>query len=209
MSQQKPYNDESVCYNATPSPFCFYGEPVWQDKKEFIAMTHKERIFKAIRGEMADCIPYAPRLELWHNANALAQTLPERHRGKSRDQICRSEGWALHNAVPDFANQPEPDASLHRPVGIFALREQVVRAVFSPKMEIRVQRDEGRTTVEYHTPRGVVRTAMVYSEEMKKADISSSWIAEHIIKKREDYAIVACIFENADLVPRYEEFRQL
>jgi methylmalonyl-CoA mutase cobalamin-binding domain/chain len=171
-------------------------------------MTHKERILKVIRGEMADRIPYVPRLDLWHNANALAQTLPERHRGKSPDSICRDEGWALHKAVPDFANQPEPDAMLHRALGIFSLREQVLRVVFSPKVEIRVIREAERTTVEYHTPRGVVRTASVYSEEMKKAGISIPWIAEHAIKKQEDYAIVACLFENMDLTPHYEEFRQ-
>ena len=129
--------------------------------------------------------------------------------GKSPDEICRDEGWALHKAVPDFANEPEPDAMLHRALGLFALREQVFRVVFSPKVEIRVQREEGRTTVEYHTPKGIVRTATVYNEEMKRAGISIPWIAEHAIKKREDYAIVACLFENADLVPRYEEFRRL
>jgi methanogenic corrinoid protein MtbC1 len=171
-------------------------------------MTHRERILKAIRGEMADRIPYVPRLDLWHNANALARTLPERHRGKGPDAICRDEGWALHKAVPDFANQPEPDAMLHRALGIFSLREQVVRVVFSPRVEISVRREEGRTTVEYHTPKGVVRTVTVYSEEMKKAGISIPWIAEHVIKRREDYAIVACLFENADLTPRYEAFGQ-
>ncbi|MHB8907645.1 MAG: cobalamin-dependent protein [Syntrophales bacterium] len=172
-------------------------------------MTHKERILKAIRGEVADRLPYVPRLDLWHNANALAQTLPERHRGKGPDEICRAEGWTLHKAVPDFANQPEPDAMLHRALGLFSLREQVVRVVFSPKVEIRVQREEGHTTVEYHTPRGVVQTVAVYSEEMKKAGISIPWIAEHAIKKREDYAIVASLFEHVDLVPRYEAFERL
>jgi hypothetical protein len=127
-------------------------------------MTHKERFLKVLRGEVADCIPYVPRLDLWHNANSLADTLPERHRGKSPDQISRAEGWALHKAVPDFANQPKPDAMLHRALGIFGLREQVVRCVFSSKVDIRIQRDEGRTTIEYHTPRGVVRTVTAYSE---------------------------------------------
>ena len=172
-------------------------------------MTHKERILKTIRGEMADRLPYVPRLDLWHNANALANTLPERHRGKDPDEICRAEGWALHKAVPDFANEPDPDAMLHRALGIFTLQEQVVRVVFSPKVEIRVKREGGRTAIEYLTPRGAVRTVSVYSEEMKKAGISIPWIAEHAIKKREDYDVVACLFENVDLVPHYEEFERL
>ncbi len=45
-------------------------------------MTHKERFLTVIRGEMADRIPYVPRLDLWHNANALAQTLPETPAGE-------------------------------------------------------------------------------------------------------------------------------
>jgi methanogenic corrinoid protein MtbC1 len=159
---------------------------------------------------MADRLPYVPRLDLWHNANALAHTLPEKHRGKGPDEICRAEGWALHKAVPDFANQPDPDAMLHRALGIFALREQVVRVSFSPKVEVRVQREGGgRTAIEYHTPRGVVRTVSVYSEEMKKAGISIPWIAEHAIKKREDYDVVACLFEHAELAPCYGEFERL
>ena len=85
-------------------------------------MTHKERILKTNRGEMADRLPYVPRLDLWHNANALAKTLPEWHRGKGPDEICRAEGWALHKAVPDFANEPDPDVMLHRARGIFALQ---------------------------------------------------------------------------------------
>jgi methanogenic corrinoid protein MtbC1 len=172
-------------------------------------MTQIERIRKAIRGEMADRIPFAPRLDLWHNANALAQTLPERHRGKSPDQICRDEGWALHKAVPDFANEPDPDAMLHRALGIYALREQVFRISFSPRVGINVQREGGRTTIEYHTPRGVARTVSVYSEEMKKAGISIPWVAEHAIKKREDYAILASLFEHLELVPFYGEFERL
>ena len=87
-------------------------------------MNSKERILKVVSGDMVDCIPYTPRLDLWHNANALAQTLPERHKGKGPDQICRTEGWTLHKVVPDFTSQPDPDAMLHRALGVFALREQ-------------------------------------------------------------------------------------
>ena len=72
-----------------------------------------------------------------------------------------------------------------------------------------MQREGGRTAIEYLTPRGAVRTVSVYSEEMKKAGISIPWIAEHAIKKREDYDVVACLFENVDLVPHYEEFERL
>ncbi len=41
-----------------------------------MTVTYKERILKAIRGEMADRLAFAPRLDLWHSADARAGTLP-------------------------------------------------------------------------------------------------------------------------------------
>jgi len=34
-------------------------------------MTHKQRMLMAVQGEMPDHIPYAPRIDLWYNANSL------------------------------------------------------------------------------------------------------------------------------------------
>ena len=41
-------------------------------------MTHRERLLKVARGEMVDAIPWIPRIDLWHNAHAMAGTLPEK-----------------------------------------------------------------------------------------------------------------------------------
>jgi len=46
----------------------------------------------AVRGELPDCIPYAPRIDLWFNANSLKGTLPPRHERKTSDEIALSEG---------------------------------------------------------------------------------------------------------------------
>ena len=66
--------------------------------------THKERILAAMRGEMVDVIPFAPRLDLWWLANSLGGTLPEQYREMTHDQIARANGWALYKMVPDFAS---------------------------------------------------------------------------------------------------------
>ncbi len=39
-------------------------------------MTHKERMLASLRGEAMDSIAWAPRLDLWYNANRRAGTLP-------------------------------------------------------------------------------------------------------------------------------------
>jgi len=59
-------------------------------------MTHRGRILKVARGEMVDKIPFVPGLDLWYNAKSLAGTLPERHKGRTQDEIPRAEGCPLH-----------------------------------------------------------------------------------------------------------------
>ncbi|MGD8713998.1 MAG: hypothetical protein PVG70_05595 [Desulfobacterales bacterium] len=48
-------------------------------------MTHRERLLSVARGEMVDTLPWIPRIDLWHNANVMAGTLPQRYRRRSPD----------------------------------------------------------------------------------------------------------------------------
>jgi len=169
-------------------------------------MTYKERMLKAARGEMPDLLPYIPRIDLWHAANFRAGTLPAQHRGRTAYEISRAEGWGLMTASVDFTYQFSPDALLHRALGTYALKEQVFKFVFSPRVDIRVKEEGDRTFVEYHTPKGMVRTCKVYSEEMRRGGVSIHWVEDHLIKKPEDYRVAACLFENIDLVPHYDSF---
>ncbi len=38
-------------------------------------MTHRARLLKVASGEMVEVIPWIPRIDLWHNAHAVAQGL--------------------------------------------------------------------------------------------------------------------------------------
>ena len=49
-------------------------------------MTHKQHMLATLRGEPTHAIPYAPRLDLWYNANKLAGTLPAKYK---RRQVSR------------------------------------------------------------------------------------------------------------------------
>lgn len=102
-------------------------------------LTHKQRILMAARGEMPDILPYVPRIDLWYNANSLAGTLPERHKGRTQDEISRAEGWALHKIAPQFLNVRRPEDSLHRAIGVYSLKETVYTYRFSPEIEIQVK----------------------------------------------------------------------
>jgi corrinoid protein of di/trimethylamine methyltransferase len=65
-----------------------------------------------------------------------------------------------------------------------------------------------RTHVQYHTPLGMVSTTTLYTDEMRKAGVTFSWIDEHIIKNPEDYRVVGYIFENLEVIPNYDGFIQ-
>jgi hypothetical protein len=171
-------------------------------------MTHRERLLKAYRGKMVDTLPYAPRIDLWYQANSRRGTLPDRHRGRSAYEISRAEGWAIHAGVANFTDQPDPDAMLHSAIGIHALKQQVFRFVFSPQVGIVVKHEGDRTIIEYHTSVGMAQTSFVHTEEMKTSGISTPWVDERIIKKPEDYGIVANLFENIDVVPHFDDFIQ-
>ncbi len=174
-------------------------------------MTHKDRILKVARGEMVDKIPYVPRLDLWHNANARAGTLPERHQGRSADEIARAEGWALHKIVPEFDKPAKPEDTLHRGIGLYRLKEYLFDFEFSADVDIEV-RDESNpeeemTRVGYHTPVGRVEVVHGYTKEMREAGASISLVKEDAIKGPEDYKVLAHIFGNLKLTPSYEGFK--
>lgn len=170
-------------------------------------MTHRQRLRAAVRGEMPDHIPYAPRIDLWHNANSLNGTLPKRHRGKTRDQIALSEGWALHKVVADHLNQPHPDAMLHRALGVHFMKEYVVHFTFTDRVKIDVERAGDRTRVRYTTAKGAITTRTVYSREMRRSGTSVPWIEEHAVKSPDDLKVLAHLFENMDVTARYEPFK--
>ncbi len=169
--------------------------------------THKQRILAALKGEMPDTLPYVPRIDLWYNANVAFDTLPKQHKGRTQDEISRAQGWALHKIVPEFLKVDKPDDMLHRALGLYCLKEMVFDLKFSPTIDIEVKRQGDYTTVLYHTPVGSVSTKTMYSDEMRRAGASITWIEEHVIKRPEDYKVVGYLFENLTLVPSFERFR--
>ena len=169
--------------------------------------THKQRILTALKGEMPDTLPYVPRIDLWYNANLAFDTLPVQHKGRTQDEISRAQGWALHKIVPEFLKVDKPEDTLHRALGLYRLKEMVFDFRFSPAVDIEVRREGDYTTVLYHTPVGSVSTKTMYSDEMRRAGASITWIEEHVIKRPEDYKVVGYLFENIELVPSFERFR--
>ena len=169
------------------------------------AVTHKERMRVAIRGEPSDRIPWAPRLDLWHNANQRAGTLPEKYRNASLRDLVDDLGMGYHAVVPNFRDLRSPHDDVDRALGIYNLRTMPYQTVLeNVKRTVRVEGD--RTLVDYQTPCGTVQTVTLYDEAMRKAGISITHVESHAFKGERDYAALGHIFENARVVPQYEGF---
>ncbi len=165
-------------------------------------MNHKAGMLAAIRGEPTDCIPWAPRLDLWYKANARAGTLPEEHRNSSLVEIVDELGMGLHAVVPDFRDLRGVEDDVDRGLGIYNLKSMPYRTVLeNVARSVRVEGD--RTFVEYATPAGSVRTTVLYDEGMRKAGVTITHVEERAFKGVRDYPALGHIFENARVEANY------
>lgn len=171
-------------------------------------MTHKERMLLAMRGEMPDVLPYAPRFDLWYKANKYKGTLPKEFREKSPEDIARSEGWALHRVVPELLDVEREEDNLYRALGLYSLKECGYEIRFSKNVMVKAERSEASLKVEYQTSRGVITTKETLTEEMRQAGATITWIEERAIKRKEDYEILAHLFDEVQVVPSYERYRK-
>ncbi len=169
-------------------------------------MTPKERMLRAARGEWADILPWVPRIDLWYNANSLQGTLPAKYRrGVTLDEIADDIGGGYHKIVPDFLNARSPEDTIDRGLGIFRLKGMPYRAELAG-VEREVKKEGNATFVTYHTPLGSISCKILYTEEMRRAGVSITWISEHVIKDPQDYKIVGYIFKNIKVIPDYENY---
>jgi len=164
-------------------------------------MTHRERILAAIRGERPDRLPWVPRLEFWHRAAVRQGTLPPDLRSLSLEEITERLGVGCYSSVPDFTDATRSDAMLDRGLGIFHLPVLPYRVTLQD-VERRVVRSGRETVVEYHTPRGTLRTATVFTEEMLDAGASISWIVEHALREPGDFDVAGHIFSHLKVEPQ-------
>jgi uroporphyrinogen-III decarboxylase len=169
-------------------------------------MTHKERMLRAARGEWADRLPFAPRLDLWYNAQASRGTLPPRYRNLSTREIADDLGVGYHAVNPEFRRVRSVDDRTDRPLGLYSLWGYPYRVILTDVD--RIVRTEGDFIhVEYRTPVGSVSSTVSYTAEMRESGASVAWIDEPVIKTVADYRVVGHIFRHARLTPDYDSYR--
>ena len=172
----------------------------------FLRMDPRERMLKAARGEWTDQLPWAPRIDLWYNANSSSRNLPATlSQEATLDEVADLIGGAYHKIVPEFLNVRAPEDNIDRALGVYRLRGMAYRPELTG-VEREVRKEGDVTEVTYHTPVGSVSCKTLYSEEMRRAGASITWITEHLIKEPKDYKVVGYIFKNIKVFPDYENY---
>ena len=163
-------------------------------------------MLRAARGEWADQLPWVPRIDLWHNSNSMRGTLPPPfEQDATLDEIADFIGGGYHKIVPEFLRVRSPEDNIDRGLGVYRLRGMAYRPELSG-VERDIRREGNTTTVTYHTPVGSVSCRILYTEEMKRAGASITWISEPVIKEPKDYRVVGYIFKNIRILPDYGNY---
>jgi methylmalonyl-CoA mutase cobalamin-binding domain/chain len=169
--------------------------------------THNERMMATLRGNQADRLTFAPRLELWYLANATAGTLPPQHAGRAMNEIARAEGWPVYWRFADDQLSPEVQPKyLHRGIGLYGSRDTLYDFILPADVEVRTRRAGGFLDVEYHTPLGMVSTRCQYDIAAQKRGITDPALVRHLIRSPDDYGPAGYLFEHLRLVPNYSRF---
>ena len=178
-----------------------------QSTEFLMAANHKQNMLDAIAGKPTDRLPWAPRLDLWHNANKLAGTLPDRYRDASLIELVDDLDMGYHAIVPDFRDLRNPEDDIDRALGVYNLWTMPCRTIFeNVERTVRVEGDN--TFIEYQTPKGSVRATVLYDDSMRKAGITITHVAEYAIKDIRDFEAVGYLFENARVEPNYDGYAE-
>ena len=170
-------------------------------------MTPKQRMLATINGKSTDRMPYAPRLDLWYNAQKQAETLPAKYRHATLMELTEDLDFAYHAVIPNFKDLRRPEDEVHRALGMRNLWSLPYRTQLE-NVEFQAEYHGDETIVTYRTPVGTIRTRVLYTDDMRRAGITISHIAEHAIKQVDDYRVVAHIFENARVEPNVDGYRE-
>jgi uroporphyrinogen-III decarboxylase len=168
-------------------------------------MTHRERILKAIQGEIPDRLPWVPRLEFWHRVRLRQGTLPTELQSLTLTEVADRLGVGCYATVPDFTDVTDESAMIDRNLGFYRLPAIPYRVTLEGVDRI-VTHHGNETVVEYHTPVGSIRTASVFTEEMLDAGASMSWTTKPAIREPRDFEVVGHIFSHLKVEPNYDGF---
>lgn len=172
-------------------------------------MGFRARALAALRGELPDRLPYAPRLDLWYAGCAASGTLPAQYWDSTVEEICRAEGWGIYRLTTYFAYLASSDEDMAMTcLGLFAPPEAGYRISFGDDVRFDWRRHDDHLSVEVETAAGRLQAAVTLTREMLCDGISIPWVAEPLIKEFDDWRIVAQVFRSLKVAPAPGTYRR-
>ncbi len=170
-------------------------------------MGFRTRALAALRGELPDRLPYAPRLDLWHTGRTAAGNLPPGLEGASVEEICRAEGWGVYLLTSTFVYLASSDEGMaFSALGLYTPPECGYRLTVDDDVDFSWRRDGDRLHVRLETRSGAADAVLSHTPEMLRNGITYPWVTQPFIKEFEDWRIVADLFRSLRLVPDPETY---
>lgn len=175
-----------------------------------MAMTHKQRMLGAMRGEAVDRIPWAPRMDLWLIAQRARDTVPPRFRGMNTAEIADELNVGCHAVRADYTLVREPIDHALRGLGVDNHPDYPFRVELDG-LTMKFEQADGVYSTLIETPAGDVTMRLRRTPQMAADGISLPYVEKYPICSPDDYEPVSQVFEHLKVTPTsqaYASFQQ-
>lgn len=170
-----------------------------------MAMTNRDRLLAAIRGEPTDSLPWAPRMDLWLIALRERHLLPDRFARANTAEIADELGVACHAIRADYTLSRPPEALLLRGLGVDNHPDYPYRVeLHGLPCDFRYEDHQFQTGI--RTSAGEVLLHLQHTEEMASEGISLPFVKSYAIRSAEDLEAVGQIFDHLTVIPTPEGY---
>ena len=167
-----------------------------------------DRVAAVLQGEKPDRLPFIDRMEIWYKSKCQDDTIPDKYRGMSLDEIHKAVGIGRQKFTPPYA------LKLHGVEVIYTFENEIIYRESEPVTEYfpaqwapeLVPRDKaGSTIIEYIAPVGKLSLRYEVAESMIALSGIEPYLTQHLIQAEEDYRVAEYIIEHAEIVPQFDK----
>ena len=170
-----------------------------------MAMTNRDRLLAAIRGEPTDSLPWAPRMDLWLIALRERHLLPDRFARANTAEIADELGVACHAVRADYTLSRPPEALLLRGLGIDNHPDYPYRVELDGlPCDFQYKDDQFRTAI--RTNAGDVFLHLQHTREMGREGISLPFVKSYAIRSTDNLEAVGQVFDHLKVIPTPEAY---
>jgi hypothetical protein len=166
-----------------------------------------DRVTAVLKGEKPDRLPFIDRMEIWYKSCCQDDTLPEKFRGMSLNEVHKAVGMGQQKFSSPYAHK------LRGVEVVCTFQGETIYREYEPVMEFfpaawapsYVVRDKaGDSFIEFITPVGKVGLKYSMSESLLSMVGIEPYLMEHLVKEESDYRTTEYILEHTEFVPQFE-----